>query len=65
MIGIGAAYGTAKAGAAIAAIGTVNPNIVMTALIPIIMAGILTIYGLVIGIFISTSRKQLLNYRIH
>lgn len=56
IVGIGAAYGTAKAGSAIAAIGTINPNIVMTALIPIIMAGILSIYGLVIGIFISTSR---------
>ncbi len=51
----GASYGTAKAGSAIAAVGVAAPHIVMSALIPIVMAGILTIYGLVISVFISTS----------
>jgi ATP synthase proteolipid subunit len=54
---IGAAYGTAKAGATIAASGVFGPHIIMTALLPVIMAGILAIYGLVVSVFISTSCK--------
>lgn len=57
-IAAGAAYGTAKAGATIAASGVFGPNIIMTALLPVIMAGILAIYGLVVAVFISTSRKH-------
>lgn len=59
MLAIGAAYGTAKAGSTIAAVGVFAPNIIMTSLLPIIMAGILAIYGLVVSVFISTSRKIL------
>jgi len=56
MVAVGAAYGTAKAGATIAAAGVLGPHIIMTALLPVIMAGILAIYGLVVSVFISTSR---------
>jgi V-type H+-transporting ATPase proteolipid subunit len=55
LIGIGAAYGTAKSGVAIAAVGTVNPAIVMTSLVPVIMAGILSLYGVVIAVLITTT----------
>lgn len=59
MVGIGAAYGTARAGSAIASVGVANPGIVMRALVPVIMAGILSIFGLVIAIFITTGSTPL------
>lgn len=52
---MGSAYGTAKAGSAIAAIGIHNPQLIINSLLPVIMAGILTIYGFIIAVFISIS----------
>ena len=49
----GAAYGTAKSSIGIANLGMVEPNKIFKALIPIIMAGILGIYGLIVGVLIS------------
>ncbi|KAJ2585050.1 v-type proton ATPase 16 kDa proteolipid subunit 2, partial [Coemansia sp. RSA 1722] len=42
----GAGYGTAKAGIGITGAGTFRPSIVMRALIPVVMAGIIAVYGL-------------------
>ncbi|KAJ1846473.1 v-type proton ATPase 16 kDa proteolipid subunit 2, partial [Coemansia sp. RSA 2703] len=42
----GAGYGTAKAGIGITGAGTFRPQIVMRALIPVVMAGIIAVYGL-------------------
>lgn len=50
---IGAAYGTAKAGTAIAGIGTFNPSLIMKSLISVIMSGIIAVYGLVIAVLIA------------
>ncbi|KAF8794149.1 V-type proton ATPase 16 kDa proteolipid subunit c-like [Argiope bruennichi] len=50
---LGAAYGTAKAGVAISTAGTFKPNIIMKSLIPVVMAGVLAIYGLVAAVLIS------------
>mmetsp|Transcript_21186 Transcript_21186/g.2836 ORF Transcript_21186/g.2836 Transcript_21186/m.2836 type:complete len:97 (+) Transcript_21186:40-330(+) len=50
----GAAYGTAKAGSGISSIGIWNPDAIMKSLIPIIMAGILGIYGMIVSVIIST-----------
>jgi len=52
---VGAAYGTAKSGISIAGIGTFRPDLVMKALIPVVMAGIIAIYGLVVAVLISGS----------
>ena len=49
----GAAYGTAKSSIGIANLGMVEPNKIFKALIPIIMAGILGIYGLIVAVLIS------------
>ena len=49
----GAAYGTAKAGIAIAGVGTFAPHLIMKSLISVIMAGILAVYGLVIAVLIA------------
>lgn len=52
---VGAGYGTTKSGVAIAGVGTFRPEIVMKALIPVVMAGIVAIYGLVVAVLISGS----------
>ncbi|SPO00217.1 related to vacuolar ATP synthase proteolipid subunit [Cephalotrichum gorgonifer] len=50
---MGAAYGTMKAGQGIAGIGSYRPDLVMKSLIPVVMAGIIAVYGLVISVLIS------------
>ncbi len=52
---MGAAYGTAKSGVGIAAMGVMRPELVMKSIIPVIMAGVLGIYGLIISVVISTA----------
>ncbi|KAK9712596.1 v-type proton ATPase 16 kDa proteolipid subunit 2 [Basidiobolus ranarum] len=49
----GAAYGTAKAGMGIAGMGTFRPELIMKSLIPVVMAGIIAVYGLVTSVLIS------------
>jgi V-type H+-transporting ATPase proteolipid subunit len=44
---LGAAYGTAKAAEGMAVCGIAKPELLMKSLIPIVMAGIGAIYGLV------------------
>lgn len=56
--GIGACYGTAKAGIAISSMAVVKPSNVMKSLIPVIMAGVIAIYGLVIAVLISLQLKD-------
>ncbi|KAL7754423.1 v-type proton ATPase 16 kDa proteolipid subunit 2 [Sorochytrium milnesiophthora] len=51
----GAAYGTYKAGAGIATMGTFRPDLVMKSLIPVVMSGILAVYGLVVAVVVSQS----------
>eukprot|EP01053_Blabericola_migrator_P008444 Blabericola_migrator_1__8443@NODE_43_length_16904_cov_225_701966_g39_i0_p5_GENE_NODE_43_length_16904_cov_225_701966_g39_i0NODE_43_length_16904_cov_225_701966_g39_i0_p5_ORF_typecomplete_len171_score25_93ATPsynt_C/PF00137_21/4_2e15ATPsynt_C/PF00137_21/1_4e18_NODE_43_length_16904_cov_225_701966_g39_i01616016672 len=51
----GSAYGTAKAGLGISSTGVMRPDMVMRNIIPVVMAGILGIYGLIMGIIISQS----------
>lgn len=48
--GFGAAYGTAKSGSGIAAIGVMHPELVMRSVLPIIMAGIIGLYGLIVDV---------------
>ena len=50
---VGAAYGTAKSAIGIGNLGAVDQTKIFKALIPIIMAGILGIYGLIIAILLS------------
>jgi len=49
----GAAYGTAKSGVGIAAMSVMRPDLIMKCIIPVVMAGILGIYGLVIAVLIA------------
>lgn len=54
---IGAAYGTAKSGVGIASMGVMNPGLVMRNIIPVVMAGVLGIYGLIVAVIIQGSSK--------
>lgn len=50
---VGAAYGTAKSGMGIASMGVMNPGLVMRNIIPVVMAGVLGIYGLIVSVIIQ------------
>lgn len=56
--GFGAAYGTAKSGVGIASMGVMRPELVMKSIVPVVMAGVLGIYGLIIAVIISTGSKH-------
>ncbi len=57
--GMGAAYGTAKSGVGIASMGVMRPELVMKSIVPVVMAGVLGIYGLIIAVIISTGGELL------
>ena len=56
-IALGAAYGTAKSGTGIAAMSVMRPELIMKSIIPVVMAGILAIYGLVVAVLIVNGCK--------
>lgn len=56
-IALGAAYGTAKSGTGIAAMSIMRPDLIMKSVIPVVMAGIIAIYGLVVAVLIGQSSK--------
>ncbi|KAM0303328.1 hypothetical protein ACHAPM_004123 [Fusarium culmorum] len=68
---LGASYGTAKSGVGIAAMGVLRPDLIVKStrpisndvgdssnIVPVIMAGIIGIYGLVVSVLISDGLKQ-------
>ncbi|KAI8322717.1 vacuolar ATP synthase 16 kDa proteolipid subunit [Martensiomyces pterosporus] len=54
----GAAYGTAKSGVGISAMGILRPDLVVRSIVPVVMAGIIGIYGLVVSVLITDGLKQ-------
>jgi V-type H+-transporting ATPase proteolipid subunit len=54
---LGAAYGTAKSGVGLSAMGVLRPDLVLKCIIPVVMAGILGIYGVVVSVLLSGGRK--------
>ena len=57
--GVGAAYGTAKSGSALAAVGVMRPDIFMKSLLPVVMAGIITIYGFVVSMILVNQGESI------
>jgi len=55
---LGAAYGTAKSGTGIAAMAVMRPELIMKSIIPVVMAGIIAIYGLVVAALIASNVKD-------
>merc|ERR1711988_628100 len=51
---LGAAYGTAKSGVGVGNMGVLHADMVMKSIIPIIRAGVLGIYGLIVAVLIGS-----------
>jgi ATP synthase proteolipid subunit len=58
---LGAAYGTAKSGVGICSMGVLKPDLIIKSVIPIIMAGILGIYGLIVSVILIQKSKIYFN----
>ncbi|KAG8777661.1 H(+)-transporting V0 sector ATPase subunit c [Serendipita sp. 397] len=56
--GFGASYGTAKSGVGVSAMAVLRPDLMMKCCIPVVMAGIIGIYGLVVSVLIANNLKQ-------
>lgn len=52
---MGAAYGTGKSGMGIASLGVSEPDKIMKSIVPVVMAGVLGIYGLIIAVIIANN----------
>jgi len=50
---LGAAYGTAKSGVGIASMGVLKPDLIMKSIIPVVMSGILGIYGMIVSVILT------------
>ena len=62
---LGAAYGTAKAGVGICTMGVLKPEKLIKAIIPVIMAGILGIYGLIVSvILLQRLNSEIYDYNV-
>ncbi|XP_030373160.1 V-type proton ATPase 16 kDa proteolipid subunit-like [Scaptodrosophila lebanonensis] len=58
---LGAAYGTAKSSVGISAMAVKHPELIMKSIIPVVMAGIIAIYGLVVSVLLTGSLAKLYN----
>ena len=63
---LGAAYGTAKSGVGICTMGILKPDLIIRSVIPVIMAGILGIYGLIVAVILQgkISSSDPYNYKL-
>jgi len=50
---LGSAYGTAKSGVGICSMGVLKPELIMRSVIPVVMAGILGIYGFIVAVLLG------------
>jgi len=58
IIDLGASYGTAKSGVGICSMGVLRPNLILKSIVPVIMAGILGIYGLIVAVILNGKSKK-------
>ena len=54
---MGAAFGTAKAGLGIVEVAAERPALILRSIIPVVMAGILGMYGMIIAIIMKGNSK--------
>jgi V-type H+-transporting ATPase proteolipid subunit len=54
---LGSAYGTAKSGIGLAHLGIIQQDRIMRGIVPVVMAGILGIYGLIVAVIINNNIK--------
>ncbi|ESP03656.1 hypothetical protein LOTGIDRAFT_224185 [Lottia gigantea] len=62
---LGAAYGTAKSGTGISAMAVMRPELIMKSIIPVVMAGIIAIYGLVVAVVITQNISADSSYTLY
>ena len=55
---LGAAYGTYKSGVGICHLGVLRPDKIIKSVIPVIMAGILGIYGLIVAVILNQKIRR-------
>jgi len=55
---IGAGYGTAKSGIGISAASVLRPDMMFRNMLPVVLSGIIAIFGLVISVVIATDLKE-------
>lgn len=60
---LGAAYGTAKSGVGICSMGVLKPDRIIKSVIPVIMAGILGIYGLIVSVILNQKIGEPYSYK--
>ena len=51
---LGAAYGTAKSGVGIISVAVLKPDLLFRSIIPVVMAGVLGMYGMIIAILLKS-----------
>ena len=61
---LGAAFGTAKSGVGICSMGVLKPDKIIKSVIPVIMAGILGIYGLIVAVILNQRIGGNYNYKL-
>jgi len=61
---IGAAYGTAKSGSGICALAVLRPELIMKSVVPVVMAGIVGIYGLVVSVIVAGKLNPAPQYKL-
>jgi V-type H+-transporting ATPase proteolipid subunit len=59
LIDLGAGFGTYRAGVSIGSIGVTRPDLIMKSIIPIVMAGILGIYGMIVAVILLQRSKPI------
>jgi len=55
---LGSSYGTAKSGVGIASLGVIDSSKVVKSMIPVIMAGILGVYGIIVAVLLNSKVKD-------
>ena len=60
---LGAAFGTAKSGVGIMSMGVLKPDKIIKSVIPVIMAGILGSYGLIVGVILAQKIGDSYDYK--
>ncbi|CAD2099035.1 V-type proton ATPase 16 kDa proteolipid subunit, putative [Plasmodium chabaudi chabaudi] len=59
---LGAAFGTAKSGVGVCSVGVMRPDLIMKSILPVVMAGVLGIYGIIMSIIISGKMSPAASY---
>lgn len=61
---LGSAYGTAKTGVGICSMGVLRHELIFKSVVPVIMAGILGIYGLIVSVILNMRIDNNLNFAL-